>query len=310
MESSPGQAGGDRVSGVRLTHPDRVLYPEQGVTKLALARYYEKIAAYMIPHIKGRPLTLVRCPRGREKECFYQKHFTEAMPEHLRGVEIAEKKGVDTYVVADDVRGLISLVQMGVLEIHLWNCREDKIERPDLMIMDLDPGPDVTMEAVIEATLMMHDLLGEIGLQSFVKTSGGKGFHVVVPLVRRTGWDELKAFSRAVAETQVKRHPDKFVATMTKSRRHGKIFIDFFRNGRGATSVAPYSTRARPGAPVSAPLRWDELTADLKPDAYRTDNLIHRMAALTEDPWNDFFAPSQSITRKMKQAVGMKDVRS
>jgi bifunctional non-homologous end joining protein LigD len=294
-----------RINDVRITNPGRILYPEQGVTKTDLANYYVSIAEFILPHVVHRPLSLVRCPRGREGECFYQKHFAEALPDFTRGVQIQEKKSAETYLVIDDVRGLVSLTQIGVLEIHLWNAREDRIERPDLMIMDLDPAPGVNPGKVVEGTALLHDFLNSLGLRNFLKTSGGKGFHVVIPLARRSGWEDMKTFAGAVARQMTRMYPDRFIDTMSKKKREGKIFIDYFRNTRGATSIAPYSTRARPGAPVSAPLAWEEL-AQTAPDAYRIDNMDQRRSALQQNnPWKDFTNVSQSITLAMKKKVGL-----
>lgn len=295
-----------RFKDVRLTNPGRILYPEQGVTKADLARYYEQISDYILPHVTHRPLSLVRCPRGRGGDCFYQKHFPESLPDFVRGIQIKEKKGAETYIVIDDVRGLISLTQIGVLEIHLWNAREDRIERPDLMIMDIDPAPGVGLATVKKDTRLLHDFLNDIGLRNFLKTSGGKGFHVVVPLVRRSDWKELKAFAGAIARQMTLAYPDRFIDTMSKKKREGKIFIDYFRNTRGATSIAPYSTRARPGAPVSAPITWEELT-ETAPDAYRVENIDSRINTMNmrEDPWKDFYDSAQSITKAMKKGVGL-----
>jgi bifunctional non-homologous end joining protein LigD len=294
-----------RKSRVHLTHPDRILYPGQGVTKAMLVHYYEQIADYILPHLIDRPLTLLRCPKGIDGSCFYQKHFTESPPEFLKGIEIAEKGGRGTYILIEDINGLISLVQMGVLEIHPWNARKDHIEKPDLMVMDLDPGPGVGPQAVVESTRLLHGFLSEIGLRSFLKTSGGKGYHVVVPLKKNLGWDALKGFAKAVAVQMTRAYPDRFTATISKEKREGKIFLDYLRNGRGATSVAPYSTRARPGAPVSAPLHWDELSPEIAPDFYRIDNIGKRIDHLKEDPWNAFYDSAQSITASMKKRVGL-----
>jgi bifunctional non-homologous end joining protein LigD len=290
---------------VRLTNAERVFYPEQGITKADLASYYERISDYILPYVTHRPLSLVRCPTGRDGNCFYQKHFSESLPNFIRGIQIKEKKGSDTYLVIDDIQGLISLVQMGVLEIHPWNAREDRLEKPDLMIIDLDPAPGIELEKVVDSTFLLHDFLIHIGLQSFLKTSGGKGFHVVVPIVRRSGWDELKAFAQAVAYQMTLSYPDRFIDSMSKKKRKGKIFIDYFRNNRGATSIAPYSTRARPEAPISVPLAWEELTPEIAPDAYRIDNIDRRLNALKNDPWKNFSNISQSITKKMKKQVGL-----
>lgn len=305
-ESKRGKAVGTvRIAGVKLTNPDRVLYPDLGITKTELAEFYERIAEWILPHVADRPLTLVRCPEGYDKECFYQKHLTDSMPENVHGVRIKEKDSEELYVVIRDLPGLISLVQMGVLEIHLWGCHEDKVERPDLLVFDLDPAPGVDWEAVIDGARLVRDYLDELGLRSFVKTSGGKGFHVMAPLVRRSSWDELKAFAGAIAEDIAEKESGKYVATMSKSKRRGKIFIDYFRNSRGATNVAAYSTRARKGAPVSTPISWDELSPKLTSDAYTVRNLLQRLSSLKQDPWRGFFEIRQSITKEMKERLGV-----
>lgn len=301
-EKTSGEAGkpsasGAVVAGVRVSHPDKILYPGQAITKRALAEFYESVADFILPHVIHRPLTLLRCPEGREGECFYQKHFRESIPDPLRVIPIREKAAIGEYIVIDDLRGLISLVQLGVLEIHPWGSSEIDLEKPDLLTFDLDPGPGVGWPQVIEGAKFLHNRLEELGLQSFVKTSGGKGLHLVVPIQRRTGWEEAKAFARAVALALVRARPDRFVAKMSRVKRQGRIFIDYLRNDRGATTVAPYSTRAGTGAPVSTPIRWDELDKRLTPDRYRIDNLPKRLAALKKDPWKDFFVIRQAIPR-------------
>jgi len=293
------------VAGVRLTNPERVLYPTQGATKLALARFYEQISQWILPHIVKRPLTLVRCPQGSEKDCFYQRHYNEALPEHLRGITVRENEGEALYVGLDGLPGLIGLVQSGVLEIHPWGSREDKLEFPDRLIFDLDPDPQMIWDDVVDAARLLNGRLQELGLRGFLKTTGGKGLHVVVPLIRRADWAEAKRFAKAVAHDMVRRAPRLFVATMSKTKRSGKIFVDYLRNSRAATSVAPYSTRARTGAPVSTPLRWDELSPKLKSDHYTIDNLPRRLSQLQDDPWQDFFTIRQSITIAMKKELGL-----
>ncbi len=292
------------VAGIALSNPERILYPEQGVNKEALARYYELVGERMLPFLAGRPLTVVRCPQGRQKKCFYQKHLNESVPPPVRGVTVREKEGEGLYLVIDDLPGIIALVQLGVLEFHPWGSREDRLEQPDQAIFDLDPAPDVAWENVIYAARQVRTTLDELGLASFVKTSGGKGLHVVVPLTRRADWEEVRTFSRAVAEEIARREPQRYVTTMSKAKRKGKIFIDFFRNTRGATSIAPYSTRARTGAPVSTPLHWDELTPELGPADFTVHNLPARLAQLRRDPWEDFFAIRQSITKKIRSRLG------
>lgn len=292
------------VAGVAISHPLRVLYPEMGLTKQDLAEYYESIADWILPHVVNRPLTLVRCPGGRTGQCFYQKHLADEPPEHFRGVSIKEKSGTGRYVVIDDLAGLVSLVQMGVLEIHPWPARADNVEAPDRLVFDLDPGEGVPWKNVVVAARDVRDRLGELGLESFLRTSGGKGLHVVAPLARRNSWDEIKAFAKAVADRLVRQAPDRYIATMSKAKRRGKVFVDYLRNHRGATAIASYSTRAREGAPVAAPLAWHELSVRIKPNGFTVKNVPQRLAKLKADPWEGFFKVRQSLTRAMAESLG------
>jgi bifunctional non-homologous end joining protein LigD len=299
------EVGSAEVAGVRITHPDRVLFPDLGLTKLDLARHYQAVGGRLLPHLRDRPLSLVRCPSGRGGQCFYQKHLGKEFPKTIRRVRIQEKEGGSgAYGVANSLAAVVALVQMGVMEIHTWGSRRDRLERPDRMIFDLDPDEGLPWARVIEAARELRDRLGELGLRSFLKTTGGKGLHVVVPLLRRNGWEEVHDFSAAVAEDFVRRRPDRYVATASKEKREGRLFIDYLRNTRGATAVAPYSTRAKPGAPVSTPIAWDELTPDLHSDHFTVANLPARLAALDRDPWDGLAAVRQSITREMKREVG------
>jgi bifunctional non-homologous end joining protein LigD len=295
--------GASSVAGIGISHPDRILYPEMGITKLALAHYYEQVADWALPHIVDRPLTLVRCPTGRGGECFYQKHLNAMLPASVRGVMIREKENEEEYVVVDDLPGLIALVQIGVLEMHPWPARADKIEAPDRLVFDFDPGEGVTWPAVVDAARETRDRLGELGLETFLRTSGGKGLHVVAPLARRNSWEQLKSFAKAVADDMVRRSPARYIATLSKAKRRGKIFVDYLRNQRGATAIASFSTRARAGAPVAAPLAWSELSTRLKPNAYTVVNMPRRLARLTSDPWEGFFHVRQSITQGMIAAL-------
>jgi bifunctional non-homologous end joining protein LigD len=303
ISASHTSKGPMQVAGVTISNPDRVVYPDVGVTKLDLARYYEAVAEWVLPHVVNRPLTLVRCPQGSHKPCFYQRHLTESMPKPLRGVTIEEKGGSGEYVVLDDLKGLVSLVQMGVMEIHPWGSRADDIERPDRLVFDLDPGEGAEWKAVVEGARLVHDYLDHIGLASFLRTSGGKGLHVVVPLRRRSGWDEVRQFTESLALSLVRAFPDRYIATMSKAKRRGKVFIDYLRNQRGATAVASYSTRAKPGATVATPLRWDELSPKITSDQFTVATVPQRLAALKTDPWDGFFSARQSITAKMLAAA-------
>ena len=293
-----------RVAGVHLSHPNRILYPEQGISKRQLALFYEGIADWILPHVVDRPISLVRCPGGRQSKCFFQRNFTESLPDHVTGIDIQEKGGEPaTYIAIKDLPGLIALVQIGVLEIHPWGSKIDRLERPDRLVFDLDPGPDITWERVKTAAELVRQRMASLGLTSFLKTSGGKGLHVVAPLMRRSTWEELEDFAEALAKDIARERSDEYVTKASKAARKGKIFIDYLRNHRGATSIAPYSTRARHGAPVSTPLGWDELASLESSAAYTIENLSDRLSALQEDPWARFFELRQSITKKMMADV-------
>jgi bifunctional non-homologous end joining protein LigD len=290
------QGGGPPVvAGVTISSADRVLYPDQGETKLDIARYYEAVAEHLLPHVVGRPLSTVRCPRGRAQKCFFQKHLGETLGPPVKAIEVKEKSGTSSYISIDSVAGLIALVQFGVLEIHPWGARGRDLERPDLITFDLDPGEGVAFDRVKLAARRVRDELARDGLESFLKTTGGKGLHVVAPLRPKAGWDEAKAYCERLAKRLAAEQPEEYVATLTKSKRAGKIFIDYLRNGRGATSIARYSTRARAGAPVAMPLRWEELGALDAPDKYSIRNAAQRVARLKRDPWEGFFRTRQSL---------------
>ncbi|HET7306393.1 MAG TPA: DNA ligase D [Gammaproteobacteria bacterium] len=297
---------GEQVAGVRLSNPDRVLYEEMGITKLDLAHYYEAIGGWILPQLMDRPLSLLRCPSGAGN-CFFQKHPGEALVPGMPRIDITENNGdLRTYVYVHALSDLIALVQAGVLEIHPWGSRVDNVDKPDLIVFDLDPSPEVKWAEVLRVAGTLRERLEQMGLTPFVRLTGGKGLHLVVPLRRRDGWDEIKAFARAVCEAHVHDEPKKLTANMSKARRRGRIFLDYLRNGRGATAIASYSTRAHPHAPVSVPVRWDELSDSIKSDHYRVDNLPQRMAALKADPWDGFEAARRQITKAMRKSVGMK----
>lgn len=300
-------AGDEMIGGVRISHPDRVVYPETGHTKGDVARYYDAAADRILAFIGNRPLSVVRCPEGVEGEHFFQKHVGEGFPDAIHGTPISNRGVKHPYLYIKGRDGLLALAQMGVLEIHMWGSRLDKPAKPDLIVFDLDPGPGITWEHVVESARFVRDHLKRLGLESFPKTSGGAGVHVVVPLTRRAGWDEVKAFARAVAEDIVRLAPRNFVATMAKTRREHRVFIDYLRNARGATAVAPYSTRALPLATVSTALRWDELSKNLPPRDLNITTVTHRLAHLEADPWEGFATTRQSITKGMKSAVGLRD---
>lgn len=289
----------------RLTNPDRVLYPDLGLTKAALAAYYERVADWMLPHLRGRPLTLVRCPQGYQK-CFYQKHVNEKVPQAIGRIEIEEDDGRDTYMLADSLEALLGLVQMGVLEIHTWGATKDRLERPDRLTFDLDPDPSVPWAQVIDAAQLIKTLLEELGLVTFLKTTGGKGLHLVTPIQRTLGWEEAKTFSKMVADHLVTTIPQRFTSNMAKRARKGKIFIDYLRNARGATAIAAYSTRAKPGAPVSVPIAWDELSEDLHSDYFTVMNVPARLERLERDPWETYERSARRVTADMSKRLRSK----
>jgi bifunctional non-homologous end joining protein LigD len=308
VRSTPAASDESVIEGVRLTHPDKLLYPDAGITKRELAEYYVAIAERMLPHVAGRPLTIVRCPDGVEKQHFLQKHFAQAAPPVLRRVKIRDKKGDAEYCLVEDVSGLVALAQIAAVEIHVWGARVDgsnvkSLERPDRLVFDLDPAPDVKWPRVIAAAIEIRDFLRELKLASFVKTSGGKGLHLVVPIERRQPWDAVKAFCRAVAVAVERAAPDRYVSTMSKKARTGKIYIDYGRNDRGATAVAPFSTRAKPGAPVSLPISWRELPRTTAADQFHLREVLKRLSAQRSDPWAGFADVRQSISADAVKAL-------
>jgi len=284
-----------RASSVTLTHPDRVYWPDVGVTKQGLADYYMEVWPRMAPFIVGRPLSLLRCPGGVTDQCFFQKHRWKGMNRSIGVFDDPKDKSDEPLVMINDRDGLIGLVQGGVLEIHPWGSTVAALETPDMIIMDLDPGENVSWEEIISAAFEVKRRLEAAGLAAFVKTSGGKGLHVVSPLKPQAGWDVVKPFTKALADSMAADEPDRYVATVTKAKRKGKILVDYLRNGRGATAVAPYSTRARPGAAVSMPLDWSELGPAIGPAYFTVDNAPARLASLAADPWADFRAAAKPL---------------
>ncbi|HET9956405.1 MAG TPA: DNA ligase D [Polyangiaceae bacterium] len=283
------------AEGYPLSNADKILYPEQGITKRELLDYYALVAERMLPHVANRPLTLVRCPNGRGKACFFQKHPGPAVPEGLRSVAIREQEGKAPCSVIDDALGLFGLVQLGALEIHTWGSRADDFEHADLLVFDIDPDPALDFSAVIRCAHRLRQLFESAKLESFVKTTGGKGLHVCVPIEPKLEWDQIKAFTGSVAEALSKESPDLYVATVSKAKRQGKIFIDYLRNARGATFVAPYSTRARENAPVAVPLEWDELTPKFTPSTFTVRTLAKRLKHMARDPFERLISVQQRL---------------
>jgi bifunctional non-homologous end joining protein LigD len=276
----------------KLTNPDRVYWNDVGITKQDLAEYYTRIWKWMAPHVVGRVLALVRCPGGATAECFFQKHASAGIDKtrlHL----VAEPDG-DQTISIDDINGLIALVQAGVLEIHSRGTTIDHLEEADRLVFDLDPGPGIDWKGLVAAAREVGQRLAGFGLTSFLKTSGGKGLHVVLP-IRYTPWEQAKDFCRSLAEQMTADAPNRYTATVKKSARGNRIFIDYLRNSREATAVAPFSTRIRPGAPVSTPIAWEELGSLGSSDRYTILNLPQRLARLRTDPWKDIGRLKQAL---------------
>lgn len=288
-----GEASAIDFDGVRLSHPEKVLYPEQGITKRALADYYHMVADWILPHVARRPISLVRCPAGRQKKCFFQRHAGSGVPAELSEIAIAGFE--EPYLYIRDEPGLIALVQMGVLEIHPWGALIDRPDRPDRVIFDLDPGEGLGFADVVKAAREVRDTLKRRDLQSFVKTTGGKGLHVVVPIARRHGWADVKRWAKAVATGMATDAPQRYLTRIAKAERKGRIFLDYLRNDPTSTAVAPYSTRARAGAPVATPLHWDELTARLDPTVFTIATVPQRLARLGKDPWREMASLRQPL---------------
>lgn len=303
----PGRAAKSRpqgdYAGVVLTHPDRLLWPKDGITKEALADYYAEVAPRMMPHIVNRPLSLVRCPDGAEGACFFQRHMGQGLPASVKPVKVRTEK--EPYLAIGDTEGLFALVQFSTLEIHPWGARADDPERPDRVIMDFDPGEAVPWERVVGAALECRDRLHKLGLVGFVKTTGGKGLHVVFPLARRHSWAEIKAFARGLA-TAMAADSRLYTTSLAKKDRKGRIFVDYLRNDRTSTAVAPYSTRARTGVPVATPLDWSELKALPSGSYYTLKNIQNRLQGLGDDPWAGIGKVSQRLTAKALRSLGIK----
>jgi bifunctional non-homologous end joining protein LigD len=307
LASPRAATGAHVVAGIQLSNPDKLLYPEAKLSKEKLADYYAAVGEWMLPHLHDRPLTLVRCPNGWDKPCFYQKNADDSVSEMLARVKIpGSDGGSSTYMMANSVSAIIALVQMGVLEIHPWGSRAKHLGKPDRLIFDFDPEDSVTWKEVKDAVLVLRTLLEKIGLTPFLKTTGGKGLHVVVPIRPTVGWEDAKGFTKAVAELLERTFPDRFTAKMLKVSRKRRIFVDYLRNAEGATAVGAYSTRARANAPVSVPIGWDELSRDLRYDHFNVANVPKRLQKLKRDPWRDLEKSAVTLDKTIMSIVGYK----
>ena len=299
----PGLDLPQELASVKLSNPDRLVYPDMGITKLGVATYYAQVGPWMLPHISGRPVSLFRCPGGVSQTCFFQKRAPQGIHESVEQIELPASEGQKIFMVVHDLVGLISLVQFGVLEFHISGGRADKFDKPDRLVIDLDPDEFLPWSKTKEAAQQMRDWLKTVGLESFLKTTGGKGLHIVVPIRRRHTWSEVKDFARKLASTFERRFPKRFTANASKSARRDKILLDVLRNSRGATAVAAYSTRAKNTASVSVPISWDELDEIDSSDGMTLQSVMSRLASRQTDPWYAIGQIDQGITKKAWNAL-------
>lgn len=292
------------IEGIEFSSPDRVVYPDTGITKRELAEYYVAIAPLMLPHMAERPISMVRCPQGQGSKCFYQKHWSHAVPAGVGTVDVRENGGeTEPYVFVHNASGLVALVQYGVMEFHTWGTKKDRIESPDRIVFDLDPAPDVKWQRVVDLARELRELLGECGLETWIRTTGGKGLHVVLPIQRTVTWDDVHDFVRLTTAQLIRRHPNELLDVASKARRTGKIFVDFLRNSRGATAIAPWSTRAREGAPVSVPCTWSDLDTLESGDGVNMRAALEFARSLPADPWATMLESRQKLTQKVLEKL-------
>ena len=293
----------DEIEGVAISNAGKLLYPEAGITKLDVARYYAAVGERLVAQLRDRPLTLVRCPNGWDKPCFYQKHANQSVSQYIDRIDIRDSGGVKPYMMANSVSAVVALLQMGVLELHPWGSRAPKLGYPDRLIFDFDPDEALGFDKLVDAVTVLRKLLDTLELEAFLKTTGGKGLHVVVPLEPARSWDEAKEFCRGVAELLVRTFPDRFIAKATKSRRNGLIFVDYLRNAEGATAVAAYSVRAKANAPVAMPIDWAELDKDVRFDYFNVRNVPAQLRKRRRDPWDRLPRVRQALTDAMLAQV-------
>lgn len=279
-----------------ISSPDKIIFKKEKITKEEVLAYYRTISKTMLPYMEDRPLSLVRCPNGSEGQCFFQKHISGKVPDAFHTFPITEEKGEGIYLSINSPRGLEELVQLNAFELHAWNCQADNYMRPDQIVIDFDPGPGVPWKAVVEAAFDLKEILEDLDLTSFVKLTGGKGLHVHIPVLPLYEWDQIKSFAEALALEMVARDPKKFTANMSKNLRRGKIFVDYLRNGYGATAVVPYSLRAKPLSAVALPLEWTELRRIKGPQEFTMYKALKKIKSRKKDPWADMMKLKQRIT--------------
>jgi len=296
---APGKAGSSSKTDLPLTHPEKILDPESGMTKLMLANYLLAVAEHMLPHVADRPLSILRCPEGAGKPCFFQKHIGMGLPKGIGSVPVPNKKNgsVEQYLTLNSEEGLVGMAQMGVLEIHPWGAKNDSLEKPDRIIFDMDPDEAIDWKTLAATAVEFRASLEEFGLQSFLKTTGGKGLHVVAPIRPENEWPVIKEFAHNLVLRMERKNPQLYVTKMTKAIRKNRIYLDYLRNDRGSTAIAPYSTRASSGAPVALPLDWKELNAKARPVFHVTD-FEDWKGRLAHDPWSEMLEVKQRLSAK------------
>jgi bifunctional non-homologous end joining protein LigD len=283
------------LTSVNITHPDRLVFPELGLTKGDIANYYEAVAPRMLPHLRDRPLTLVFCPKGVDQGCQYLRHSKVWGPKAIRRIRIREKTKIGEYMIADTREALLSLAQMNVLEVHTWNSTADHIEKPNRIVLDLDPGEKVQWEAVIAAARLIRSMLAELKLKSWVKTTGGRGLHVVVPIVPERDWSVCLEYARQIATVAVEQNAALYTTDFRKQGREDKILIDYLRNNRTNTSISAFSVRARQGAPVSMPIDWNDLRPSHGPERFTVKTSVAYLKRQQADPWRDYWRIRQRL---------------
>ena len=298
---------GDRdLAAIHLTNPEREIFAGSGVTKLDLALYYARVGDWLLPELLRRPVTMFRCPTGDLKDCFYQRHAFAGLPSGVETIDLADEKERAAFITVTAAKGYLALTQFGAIEFHLWGCRIDDPEHPDRLIIDLDPDAEFSWRRVCDGAEVLRDRLQAMGFRVFLRTTGGKGLHLVMALAEGHDWRLVKGFAEAFSRAMASDAPSLFTAISSKDRRKGRIYLDYLRNGRGASAVASYSLRARPGFPVAMPIAWEELRGLPGGSAFNRLNTPARLESLAADPWDELGSSAVDITSKMRRDVGMK----
>jgi bifunctional non-homologous end joining protein LigD len=290
-----------------ITHPEKVLFPGDGITKGELAAYYDTVAPLMVPHIRGRPITMERYPNGIGQKGFFHKDVSKGFPDWLKRVEVPKKDGIVHHPIVSDARSLLWIANQNCITPHVWVSRAPKLYYPDVCVFDLDPSKDDEPDALAEAALHLRDLQGELGLPSWVKTTGSKGFHIAVPLDGTSGFGDVERFAHAVGRLLTARDPDRLTQEFSKADRRGRILVDTGRNGYSATFAAPYAVRPKPGAPVSAPCTWEEIqSGEVGPRTFTLRTMADRVEAVG-DLWADMPKRKRSLSRAIERLRRMKE---